>query len=206
MSNESVRAGLAQAEPGLWGASSIDRGTELFCRRSLVHVPHYRTFPRRKLPGKPRLPTALAVRCPNGGTRAQCSTGIPVAARLSRPQTTALPLRCFIIRCATSCLLRSVVPGFSAASSAGLHPGKTPTRARVYPVYKNSIKNNMLQLYVGTHTARALACLATTLHAHRFTASSPSPLGATVNPARCSRFATSTGTSRPEVSLFGVPV
>jgi hypothetical protein len=40
----------------------------------------------------------------------------------------------------------------------------------------------------------------------RFTASTPSPLGSVVNPARWRRLLTSAGTSRPLVSLLGVPV
>lgn len=39
-----------------------------------------------------------------------------------------------------------------------------------------------------------------------FTANTASPLNAVTNPARCKRLATSPGTSRPLVSLFGVPV
>ena len=39
-----------------------------------------------------------------------------------------------------------------------------------------------------------------------FTANTPSPLNAVANPARRKRLATSPGTSRPLVSLFGVPV
>ena len=39
-----------------------------------------------------------------------------------------------------------------------------------------------------------------------FTASTPSPLSSVVNPVGRNRFATSLGTSRPLVSLFGVPV
>lgn len=39
-----------------------------------------------------------------------------------------------------------------------------------------------------------------------FTASTPSPMISVVNPDFCKRLATSRGTSRPLVSLFGVPV
>ena len=39
-----------------------------------------------------------------------------------------------------------------------------------------------------------------------FTPTTPSPLNVVVNPARCRRFASSAGTSRPLVSLLGVPV
>lgn len=40
----------------------------------------------------------------------------------------------------------------------------------------------------------------------RFAASTPSSAGSALNPAFSSRFATSRGTSRPLVSLFGAPV
>jgi ATPase subunit of ABC transporter with duplicated ATPase domains len=42
--------------------------------------------------------------------------------------------------------------------------------------------------------------------AYFLTANTPSPFSFAANPACCSRLATSLGTSRPLVSLFGVPV
>ena len=56
-----------------------------------------------------------------------------------------------------------------------------------------------------------LADTATRISAHPappyfLTPTTPSPLNVVVNPARCKRLATSAGTSRPLVSLFGVPV
>ncbi len=52
---------------------------------------------------------------------------------------------------------------------------------------------------------RALSALVTYAY-HRFTANIPSPFTAAINPACRRRFITSLGTSRPLVSLFGVPV
>jgi len=43
-------------------------------------------------------------------------------------------------------------------------------------------------------------------NAYFLTANTPSPFRFAANPACCSRFATSLGTFRPLVSLFGVPV
>src|SRR5882672_12275072 len=81
-------------------------------------------------------------------------------------------------------------------------PGQEPSRAVVAAVQLSSAGDCGSRTFAGSWTA----ALDKYPDAYFLTANTPSPFNFAVNPACCSRFATSLGTFRPLVSLFGVPV